>query len=48
MVANGTRAGGANLSNLANCLVHVIVAGNHQAQTSYAKSKYGSGHRSKQ
>jgi hypothetical protein len=38
----------ANRSNLADRLVHVIVAGNHQSQASYAKSKYRSGQRSEQ
>jgi hypothetical protein len=33
----------ANLSNLADRLMHVIIVGNHQRQPSYAETKNGSG-----
>jgi len=39
---------GTNLSNLADRLVDVTIAGNHQGQSSYAKSKCDSGYRSEQ
>jgi len=44
----GNSGRGTNLSNLADRLMHVTIAGNHQGQSSYAKSKYDSGYRSEQ
>jgi hypothetical protein len=44
----GNSGRGVNLSNLAYRLVHVTIAGNHQGQASYAKSKYDAGYRSEQ
>jgi hypothetical protein len=44
----GNSGWGTNLSNLADRLVDVTIAGNHQGQASYAKSKCDSGYRSEQ
>ena len=46
--SKGNSGRGTNLSNLADRLVHVTIAGNHQGQASYAKRKYDACYRSEQ